>query len=549
MIEEIKFFNQAINNFINNTSAPSLKKSSRAKSIFFLRNEQVENFASKINYYSSLTNLKFKFSFSGYDNNLPITKKTKSDISIIWLDYLNYKINNDFYNWIKFKADELSKLSEYVLIKPILIPKIEKEEIKKINKKYKKIFKNEKIIFLDIVDDLLETNRSIWDIKRSDFFGTKTSLYGQDFQSKILGLKVLPSIFKQKIKSIIFDLDDTLYTGVVGEDGISKIYLDTYQKKANKLYTHLGKKGTLLSICSKNNEKDAELIFKKKILNKKIFFPIKANWDLKSKNIEKIKKILKISHHNILFIDNNISEIIEVKKKYPDINVFWSDNSKSFLNCLKYYPNLVDYYGYNFNGVERKRVDDLKASLKREKILSENKKYNHFEILKMKIDYKLNNQKEFDRIFSLTNKVNQFIFNYKRFSKIQVKDYFKNNNKFIFTISLKDKFSDSGNIGVVYFSKINNTIYLDELCLSCRALGRNLEDYFLFFPLQILSKKYQFNTFKLNFVNGPKNMPAKKYFIELQKKFLKRKNKNSIEIPYSHIKNKIFKNKDISLRF
>ena len=69
----------------------------------------------------------------------------------------------------------------------------------------------------------------------------------------------------------------------------------------------------------------------------------------------------------------------------------------------------------------------------------------------MKLEYRLNNKKEFDRIFSLTNKVNQFIFTYKRFTKTEIKEYFKNPNKFIFTISLKDKFSDSGNIGVVFF--------------------------------------------------------------------------------------------------
>ena len=167
---------------------------------------------------------------------------------------------------------------------------------------------------MDIIDELLENDKIFWDLERSEFFGTKTSLYGQDLQAKLLGLKVLPSLFNQKIKAIIFDLDDTLYTGVVGEDGIKKIYLDKNQKKAEKIYSLFQKKGTLLSICSKNNENDVKELFKKKILKKKLFFPIKANWEVKSQNIQEIKKILKISFHNILFIDNNISEVIEVKK-------------------------------------------------------------------------------------------------------------------------------------------------------------------------------------------------------------------------------------------
>ena len=546
MIQEIKTFNQAIDNFLNN---PTKLSKSRLKKVFFLRNEQVENFSNKINYYSALSKLKFKFFFSDYDNNLPIIKKNY-DISIIWLDYTYYKINNKFFDWIASKANELSKFSNYVLIRPIIMPNLKYSEIIKINKKYKNTFKNEKVIFIDIIDELFENHKIFWDVERSEFFGTKTSMYGQDLQAKLLGLKVFPSLFNQKIKSIIFDLDDTLYTGVVGEDGIEKIFLDINQKKAEKIYSLYHKKGTMLSICSKNNENDMKQVFKKKILNKKLFFPIKANWMVKSKNINEIQKLLKISFNNILFIDNNIGEVIEVKKKIPDINVFWSHNSKSFFNCLKYYPNLTDYFNSNSNEVDNKRVKDLKASVEREKLISNSKNNDHLAMLKMKVEYRLKNKKEFDRIFSLTNKVNQFIFTYKRFTKSQVREYFKNPNKFVFTISLKDKFSDSGNIGVIFFSKVNDVIHLDELCISCRALGRNLENFFVFYPLKILSKKIKFNKLLINFINGPKNNPAKNYFNELQKKTLKKKVfKKKLEISFQHIKKIAIKNRDINLIF
>ncbi len=476
--------------------------------------------------------------------------RKKYDLSIIWLDYTYYKINGQFFNWINSKANELCQFSDYVLIKPIINPDFKYSKIIKLNKEYKKIFKNEKIIFLDIVNELLENNKIFWDIKRSEFFGTKTSLFGQNLVAKLLGLKVLPSLFNQKIKSIIFDLDDTLYTGVVGEDGINKIYLDKNQKKAEMIYSLLFKNGTLLSISSKNNENDVKNVFKKKILNKKLFFPVKANWEIKSKNIQEIQKLLKISFHNILFIDNNISEVMEVKKKIPEINVFWAHNSESFFNCLKFYPNLTDYFNFDSNEINNKRIMDLKASLKRDKLKKDSKNNNHLAILKMKVEYRLNNFKEFDRIFSLTNKVNQFIFTYKRFSKTKIKEYFKDPYKFVFTISLRDKFSDSGNIGVVFFSKINNTVYLDELCISCRALGRKLENYFIFYPLKILSKKLIFDKFSIKFVNGPKNKPAKNYLIELQKKTLKKKLiRNKFEIPYSTIKKISLKNKDINMNF
>ena len=546
MIKEIKLFNNAINTFLDRSI--NLKKT-KLRTVFFLRNEQVENFAEKINIYSALSKLKFKFFFSGYDNNLPILKVKNYDISIIWLDYNQYKINSEFFDWIKSKANDLSGFSDYVLIKPIIIPNTQRKKIIELNKKFKKIFKNEKVIFLDIIDEMLENYKEIWDLKRSDFFGTKTSAYGQDLQSKLIGLKVFPSLFNQKIKSIIFDLDDTLYTGVVGEDGIKKIYLDINQKKATKIYSSLQKNGTLLSICSKNNIDDVKEIFKKKLLKKDIFFPIKANWEVKSKNIQEIQKILKISYHNMLFIDNNISEIIEVKKKIPNINVFWSHDSQSFINCLKYYPNIVDYFNLNSKEIDARRIKDLKASLKRKKLLNSSKHENHLSILKMKIEYRLNNKKEFDRIFSLTNKVNQFIFTYKRFNKSEITEYINNPNKFVFTIALQDKFSNSGNVGVIFFSIIDNILYLDDLCVSCRALGRNLEDYFIFYPIKILLKKFKFDSLVIKFIPGPKNKPAKKYFFELQRKVFKISTKNKFKIPLSKIKTIPIQNKDISISF
>ena len=107
MIKKIKLINDAVNKFLD---FPSTFKDTKLKKVFFLRNEQVETLCEKINNYSYLSKLNFKFFFSGYDNNLPLTNK-KFDICVIWLDYTEYKININFFNWIKSKADELSLFS------------------------------------------------------------------------------------------------------------------------------------------------------------------------------------------------------------------------------------------------------------------------------------------------------------------------------------------------------------------------------------------------------------------------------------------------------
>lgn len=103
---------------------------------------------------------------------------------------------------------------------------------------------------------------------------------------------------------------------------------------------------------------------------------------------------------------------------------------------------------------------------------------------------------------------------------------------------------------MIFFSKINNTISIDELCISCRALGRNLENYFIFYPLQILSKKYKFTEVLINFKSGKKNKPAENYYKTLYKKFSKQKSYDTkIQILFSKINKFLIKNKNISTTF
>jgi FkbH-like protein len=519
ILKEVYHLSSVVENF----DTKKIKKKLIKKKIYFIRNEYVEGFSEKINHYSSVSGLKFKFKYSSYSNDLEIPSDNW-DIIIIWLDYSVFKINNFFFTWIKKKLEILSDFATHIILKPIILENQSFSCLKKLNIRFQKYITKKNIIFPDYLDILKDDQKKYWDVSRSKFFGTKVSQHGQDLNAKILGLKILPSLYQQKIKAIIFDLDDTLYKGAIGEGGLKNIFFDKFHKKAKKIYKKLFISGTILSICSKNNTQDTNLLFKKKILEKKIFFPIFCNWERKSKNILNIQKIIKVSFENILFIDNNINEILEVKKKIKNINVYWIKNSESLYNCLKFFPNINEYFKSSSYSINKKRILDIKASLKRDSFKKKNSiDSRYIKELRVELSFKQNNLKEFNRIFSLTNKVNQFIFNYKRFNKSELLKYFSK-NKMIFTISLRDKFSDSGNIGVVYLSINNNNLILDEVCISCRALGRNIENIIIFYPIIYIIKKFNIKNLLINIINGKNNFPAIKYFNDLKKKIKKNNN-------------------------
>ena len=171
------------------------------------------------------------------------------------------------------------------------------------------------------------------DLKREKIFKTYLSLDITLVLSKVIK-NLLELINNKDIRLVSLDLDNTCWTGVIGEDGINKIFLDDYQKKSLNLIDKLiTKTGLVLSFHSKNNEKIA-LKGIKKLFSKNINLISKSfrfiNWEPKIKLLKKITNIVNFSKKNIIYLDDNISEIKQVNKFLLKKNCFWLKNSYIF---------------------------------------------------------------------------------------------------------------------------------------------------------------------------------------------------------------------------
>ena len=161
--------------------------------------------------------------------------------------------------------------------------------------------------------------------------------------------KIIWLINNKDIRLVLLDLDDTCWTGVIGEDGINKIYLDKYQNDALKLIDNLiSKTGLLISFHSKNYEKIAKKGIIKKLYNyknliKKSFKYI--NWDPKIKSIKTITNIVNFSKNNIVFFDDSISEIKQVNNFLKKKKLFLD---KKFLFIFFIHKSLI-YFKYKQN--------------------------------------------------------------------------------------------------------------------------------------------------------------------------------------------------------
>ena len=294
--------------------------------------------------------------------------------------------------------------------------------------------------------------------------------------------KIISATYGKSKKCIILDLDNTIWGGIVGEDGPNGIKIGDEgiggaYKDAQKIILNLYKRGILLAINSKNNPADVFLAFeqnKNMILKKEHFASIKINWQNKPDNIIQIANELNIGLNSIVFIDDNPAERGLVKSVLPQVSVpdFPIDASEL--------PKMLEELG-NFEFLEITQEDKKRNEM----YLQENKRNEYkknFENpadylfdLKIEIQIEKNCKADLDRITQLINKTNQFNLCTNRYSKEQVSEYLCSQNHSTFSMRAKDKFGEFGLTGVCIFKETPQQIEITDFLVSCRILGRDIE--------------------------------------------------------------------------
>ena len=265
------------------------------------------------------------------------------------------------------------------------------------------------------------------------------------------------------------------------------------------------KKGTLFSIHSKNNEKIALKCLKKKLrayknIRKNTFKYI--NWDSKLKSIKSVSKLVNFSRKNILFLDDDMSNIKQVENFLGSNNSLWVKNSFYLYLYVK-----IIYLINRGKKKNKKRYLDIKSNIKRESEKNLTGLLNYIKSSNLRVTVNIK-KIDYSRIVELSNKVNQFNSSYKRYKLTDIKKIKKQNSIKILTFAVKDKYSDSGTISLLIIENDNKNNYkIKEFVISCRALGRGLENYFLYLVL----KKYNIKKLSIEYIKTERNQPFIKF--------------------------------------
>lgn len=333
--------------------------------------------------------------------------------------------------------------------------------------------------------------------------------FSQWFQRK------LDEIAMKRKKCLVLDLDNTLWGGVLGEDGIEGIKLGgDYPGKAfhyfQEALLELSKSGVILAVCSKNNENDVLEAWEKNpfmVLKKDNFATWRINWTDKATNMKELAEELNIGLDSFVFVDDNPTERELIRQALPMVEV--PEFPVHPYEFPVFFKELVEKYFrvYALTAEDKNKTEQYKANAQRSQAKQHFSDFDSYlRSLEMQLTIEDANEFSIPRIAQMTQKTNQFNLTTKRYTEADIRS-FVNDGWRIWTLGVADKFGDNGITGCMMV----NGDTIDTFLLSCRVLGKGIEKAFLRKVLSVL-KDDGIRNVRADYIPTAKNGQVKDFY-------------------------------------
>ena len=286
-------------------------------------------------------------------------------------------------------------------------------------------------------------------------------------------------------KVLITDLDNTLWGGVIGEDGLDAIRIgpDTPEGEAHldlqRYILDLKRRGILLAVCSKNNPDDAKLPFREHphmALRLEDFAAFRANWDDKVANLRAIAADLSLGLDSFVLVDDNPLEREWVRSQLPEVAVV--ELGPSPFSHLRELDRGRYFEALWLTQEDLARADQYRVRLQRETLRTSADSLEGFlQTLQLEAGAEEITDKNIQRITQLVNKTNQFNFTTRRYTEAQVRAIADDPRGWARAFRMSDRMGSYGLIGVLFCRPTDCAWEIDTWLMSCRALGRRMEKF------------------------------------------------------------------------
>lgn len=322
-------------------------------------------------------------------------------------------------------------------------------------------------------------------------------------------------------KCLVLDLDETLWGGIVGEDGASGIQLDVQPpgnvyRAVQAAAMGLREKGVLLAVASKNNHADAMEVIERHpmmMLRREHFASLQIGWQPKDEMLRAIARELNIGVDSLVFLDDNPNERERVRQLVPGVTVLdapadpaWWPRYIAGLRCFEAAAMTEeDRRRSQMYDEERKRKEIQKASATLDEYIRDLGTVITMGVVKVSADPNL------ARVAQLSQRTNQFNLTTRRYTEGEITSTIRGGGR-VFWMKVSDRLGDSGLVGVCIVSSVKEcSVHIENLFMSCRVIGRNVEQVFLADILdRILSTGVK--TVTAEYIPSDKNMQTSGFY-------------------------------------
>ena len=334
--------------------------------------------------------------------------------------------------------------------------------------------------------------------------------------ARMFGLVWLPAVLLPPLKAVVCDLDETLWSGILSEDGPEGIVVSEAHQQVQRRLLALRDRGLFLALVSKNDQQTVEKLFASHpdlSIGLNAFSAVKIGWGSKAISVASVAADLRIGTDTMLLVDDNPGELLEVAASVPGVHLLLAGDAAQTDRGLRYFPGLDPWAVSSAAG---QRISDLAATDRRTKHLEMTRSRargegtEYLAQLDTELVVHVDVATDTSRLADLSVRVNQFNTAFRRFGEVEVSAYMADPAACAVAVQLRDRFSDSGTVaGAFARQESDHILVVDEIVVSCRALGRDLERVILAVLLQAVHRRLGGRHVRINFVVGPRNEPAR----------------------------------------
>ena len=473
------------------------------------RNHAIEPLLPLCDPYLAFAGLAVDWRLSAYDDSLSFFGRDDGALDLLWLDssrYLARMSVEEFAIWLSGRLASLRQVSSAPIVVAGWLP--DSRALTIVASGLRDIVD---CYWADIGAVCHAAEQPIVDARAAAMSGTPLGAKVHPLVARNLVCHWLCGAMLPPVKAVAVDLDNTLYRGVLGEDGVAGVELTEGHRRLHEALRALRQRGIFLAVVSRNEEADVDALFAERgdfPLRREDFSMLEVSWGEKADGLLRIADHLQIGIDSILFVDDNLGELIAVEQQLMTVQTVHA-RADAYLTAatIDFFPGL---WRWRTTVEDSQRVADMAANDKRRGFLAASgDDSEYFRNLGVHLAIRHKHEPQLPRLAELCGKTNQFNLAVNRLSEVELLRLMARDDAAVCGISLADRLTDSGIVGVVVATRSGQQLLVEELCISCRALGRRLESAMVLSALRSMALFEGCDEVVFAVAVAPRNGPAR----------------------------------------